>query len=64
MSRIRCSGAEGASAVFGPQKGADPACVAELDRALANFAAIVERDLDARVAEIPARARLEDSAPG
>ena len=46
-------GAEGASAVFGPQKGADPACVAELDRALANFSAIVERDLDARVAEIP-----------
>ena len=46
-------GREGASAIFGPQKGADPVCVAELDRALANFAAIVERDLDARVAEIP-----------
>ncbi len=46
-------GREGASAIFGPQKGADPVCVAELDRALANFSAIVERDLDARVAEIP-----------
>lgn len=46
-------GAEGASAVFGPQKGADPACVAQLDRALANFAAIIERDLETRVAEIP-----------
>ena len=46
-------GAEGASAVFGPQKGADPACVAQLDRALANFAAIIERDLEARVADIP-----------
>lgn len=46
-------GPEGASAIFGPQKGADPACVAQLDRALANFAAIIERDLGARVAEIP-----------
>ena len=46
-------GAEGASAVYGPQKGADAACVAELDRALANFAAVLERDLDARVAQIP-----------
>ncbi|NMC31376.1 MAG: glycerate kinase [Veillonellaceae bacterium] len=31
-------GARGASAVFGPQKGATPAMVAELDAALANFA--------------------------
>lgn len=46
-------GPEGASAVYGPQKGADAACVAELDRALANVAAVLERDLDARVAEIP-----------
>ncbi len=46
-------GAEGASAVYGPQKGADPACVAQLDRALANFAAILERDLDAHISDIP-----------
>ena len=46
-------GPEGASAVYGPQKGADAACVAQLDRALAAFAAILERDLDARVAGIP-----------
>ena len=46
-------GPEGASAIFGPQKGADPAGVAQLDRALANFAAIIERDLDAKVADIP-----------
>ena len=46
-------GPEGASAVYGPQKGADPACVAQLDRALANFAAMLERDLNAHVAEIP-----------
>ncbi len=37
-------GPDGASAVYGPQKGADAAMVAELDRALANYAAIVERD--------------------
>ena len=46
-------GPEGASAVYGPQKGADPACVAQLDRALANFAGVLERDLDASVADVP-----------
>ncbi|MFM7320971.1 MAG: glycerate kinase, partial [Armatimonadota bacterium] len=33
-------GSDGASAVFGPQKGADPAAVARLDAALAHFATI------------------------
>lgn len=37
-------GPEGASAVYGPQKGASPEVVAELDAALANFARIVRRD--------------------
>ena len=46
-------GPEGASAVYGPQKGADPACVAQLDRALANFAGVLEHDLDASVADVP-----------
>ncbi len=46
-------GPEGASAVYGPQKGADPRCVAELDDALANYAGIVERDLGLRIAELP-----------
>ncbi len=46
-------GPEGASAVYGPQKGADPTCVLELDRALANYAAVLERDLGAKVADIP-----------
>ncbi len=46
-------GPEGASAVYGPQKGADPVQVAQLDRALANYAGIVERDLGARVADVP-----------
>ncbi len=43
----------GASAVYGPQKGATPAMVAELDAALAQYARIVERDLGADVAEVP-----------
>ncbi|MBX6314809.1 MAG: glycerate kinase, partial [Isosphaeraceae bacterium] len=38
-------GPRGASAVYGPQKGATPEMVAELDRNLAHFAAIIERDL-------------------
>lgn len=35
-------GEKGASAVFGPQKGATPEMVAALDQALARFAAVVE----------------------
>ena len=35
-------GPRGASVVFGPQKGATPAMVAELDAALAHFAAIAQ----------------------
>lgn len=35
-------GSGGASAVYGPQKGADPAAVAELDAALARFASVAE----------------------
>ena len=46
-------GPDGASAVYGPQKGADAAAVAELDRALANYAGIVERDLGGEIAALP-----------
>jgi glycerate kinase len=46
-------GPHGASAVYGPQKGASPADVAELDAALAHYAAVIERDLGKRVAEVP-----------
>ncbi len=38
-------GPQGASHVYGPQKGADDRMVELLDRALANFAKVVERDL-------------------
>jgi len=40
-------GARGAAAVFGPQKGARPADVGELDAGLARLAALVDADPDA-----------------
>ncbi len=39
------TGEQGASAVFGPQKGATPQQVAVLDQALSHFAALIKRDL-------------------
>jgi glycerate kinase len=47
------TGDEGASAVFGPQKGATPAIVTQLDNALAHYATIIQRDLDRDVLHIP-----------
>ena len=46
-------GPNGASAVYGPQKGADPAMVAELDAALTQYAAVLRRDLGRDVAGLP-----------
>lgn len=40
------TGKEGASAVFGPQKGATPEMIARLDKALGHYARIIARDLD------------------
>lgn len=47
------TGPLGASAVYGPQKGADPQAVRELDQALGHLAEVIERDLGRRVAELP-----------
>src|SRR4029077_3747546 len=47
------TGAEGASAVYGPQKGADEPAVRELDAALARLALVIERDLGKQVALLP-----------
>ncbi|MGZ3353493.1 MAG: glycerate kinase [Isosphaeraceae bacterium] len=46
-------GPQGASAVYGPQKGATPEVVERLDRNLGHFADIVARDLDVAVRHIP-----------
>ncbi len=46
-------GPTGASAVYGPQKGATPEMVEELDSALAHYAQIIEQDLGMSVREIP-----------
>ncbi len=43
----------GASAVYGPQKGADEAMISELDGALGTLAAVIERDLGKKVADVP-----------
>jgi glycerate kinase len=47
------TGPEGASAIYGPQKGADPVTVRLLDRALARLAEVIERQYGKRVADIP-----------
>jgi glycerate kinase len=47
------TGPRGASAVYGPQKGADAEAVRELDAALARLASVIERDLGKRVADVP-----------
>ena len=46
-------GLDGASMVYGPQKGADRDAVAELERGLINFADIVARDLGVGIADLP-----------
>ena len=46
-------GASGASAVFGPQKGADSAMVERLDRNLEHLAFVIERDLGLQVKDVP-----------
>lgn len=47
------TGDEGATAIFGPQKGATPAMITRLDAALQHYAAIIKRDLDQDVEHIP-----------
>ncbi len=47
------TGPQGASAVYGPQKGADEQAVRELDAALARLAVVIEKDLGTRVGDVP-----------
>jgi glycerate kinase len=46
-------GSHGASAVYGPQKGATPADVALLDRALLHYSSIIKRDVGVDILELP-----------
>lgn len=46
-------GERGAAYIYGPQKGADPEMVVQLDAALRTFAEVVKRDLGLDVAHIP-----------
>ena len=46
-------GPMGASAVYGPQKGATPEMVEQLDAALARYAEVIKRDLGADIADMP-----------
>ncbi|MGG0593334.1 glycerate kinase [Priestia megaterium] len=47
------TGETGASAVFGPQKGATPHMVKQLDRNLAHYAAVIEKEMDIHIQNVP-----------
>lgn len=47
------TGPQGASQVFGPQKGATPEMVARLDANLTHYAQVIKRDLDKEVEQLP-----------
>lgn len=46
-------GPDGASLIYGPQKGASPEVARELDAALRRFGEALERDLGVRVMDVP-----------
>jgi glycerate kinase len=46
-------GARGASAVYGPQKGATAEMVEKLDAALAHYADVIQQDLGVKVKDMP-----------
>jgi glycerate kinase len=47
------TGPQGASAVYGPQKGADRAMVKKLDQNLAHFAGLIEKQLGKEISRTP-----------
>ena len=46
-------GRQGASRIFGPQKGATPEMVETLDQALSRYAEVIEQKLDVEVKDLP-----------
>jgi glycerate 2-kinase len=49
----RLCGPQGVARVFGPQKGADASKIVLMERALENYAAVVQRDVGIAVADMP-----------
>ena len=47
------TGKRGAAAVYGPQKGASPEMVRQLDNGLKNFARVIKRDLGISIGRVP-----------
>jgi glycerate kinase len=47
------TGPQGASAIYGPQKGADTAMVEKLDRNLVHFARVIEKQLGKEISGVP-----------
>lgn len=47
------TGPQGASAIFGPQKGATPEMIAQLDANLLHYAQVIKRDLALDVNDVP-----------
>ena len=47
------TGANGASAIYGPQKGATPQLVEQLDQGLAHLAQVIERQLGKQIETMP-----------
>ena len=47
------TGPTGASAIYGPQKGATQEMIAELDAALSHLAEVVKRDIGAEIGDVP-----------
>ncbi len=46
-------GPEGTAAIYGPQKGATPAMVRELDDAMAHYARVLKRDMGIDIKDVP-----------
>jgi glycerate kinase len=57
-------GPDGATAVYGPQKGVTPELVEELDGALARLAQVIARDLGFEVADLPGAGAAGGSGAG
>jgi glycerate kinase len=57
-------GPRGATATYGPQKGADPTTVEELDRALATLGRAIERATGRLVADLPGAGAAGGTTPG